>query len=127
MASSVTVRPDATSWAPTGGTDIVYTRIGDGRYANLSAALSSPMYLDVDSTISNDSGKESSYLIKFRHYQAPPAGAPYNSPDPVLQVHSVIKCDTSVWTQTQIYAACQSLAHMLIQTGLIGPILRGDR
>lgn len=126
VLSTINVNPTAAA-AFTGGTILTYTSMGSGKLANMAAALSSPEYLTIESTLANDSGKDSTYLIKLENFISPPAGSPYNTPDPKLQVHAVIKVDTSVFTEAQIREQCYRLGHILWQPVILQQILRGDR
>lgn len=124
--NSLVVNPTG-AFAVTGGANITYTSIGLGKLSNMAADLSAPEHLEIQSTLANDVGKESSYLIKFTTYGAPPVGSPYGSPDPKLQAHMVLKADTSYWTQAQILNHALRLAHLCITPNFIGDVLRGNK
>lgn len=123
--ASVAIKKDGV-FAVTGGTDQAYTSIGRGKFSNFLAPLTSPEMITLESTLAFDAGKESTHLIKFEYFLPPPAGSPFGSPDLKMQVHTVIKADTSYWTEVQLIDACKRMAHLLSQNGVISQILRGD-
>lgn len=115
------------TFSVTGGATTTFTSVGVGKFANMAAPLSEPQTMTIESTLSGDTGKDSSYLIKSEWYLPAPAGAPFGTPDSKLQVHSVIKGDTSVFTEAQILEAVKRQGHLLVQPSVIANILRGDK
>jgi len=91
------------------------------------APLSAPERLSISSTVYNDAGKESSYVIKFQYFTSPPTGSPWQDKDPVFQIHTVMKGDTSYWPESSILEYCKRMAGLLQDPTTISKILRGDK
>lgn len=123
----ITVKNGATSVvAPTGGSDLAFTPIVPGKMSNLSASLSTPMYLEIDSTIKPEGG-ESSYLFKLVWHKQRTNPDANDESDAKFSVHTVIKCELKDWSDAEIVNGVQMQIQALLAPGVLTRILRGDR
>jgi hypothetical protein len=124
---AITVKNGASSViSATGGTDLVFTPAQPGLMPNLSAGLTTPMYLALDNTYRPEGG-ESSYLFKLvQHKQRTNPDATDES-DAKAQAHLVLKGEIKDWSETEL----QNLVFMLVQAvctpGVLTRVLRGDK
>jgi hypothetical protein len=124
---AITVKNGATSViSATGGTDLVFTPSYPGMMPNLSAGLSTPMYLELGNTYRPEGG-ESSYLYKVvQHKQRTNPDATDES-DAKASAHLVLKGELKDWSETEL----QNLVFLLVQavcsSGVLTRTLRGDK
>lgn len=123
----ITVKNNATAIiSPTGGTDLAFSPSTPGMMPNLSAGLSTPMYLELGSTYRPEGG-ESSYLYKVvQHKQRVNPDATDES-DAKASAHLVLKGELKDWSEAELTNLVFLLVQSVCAPGVLTRTLRGDR